>query len=365
MNQVCVLKNDCSGCTEWGHPYSEQVNTKRNHFKQILQTLDQDIDFDFITIAESGLRDRIDLVIQNSKIGLYKKNSREIIDIPECLQLSPALQIFLNDFRKIKIPIDKGSIRLRVSPSGDRGLWLDFANLDIKGLLDEKLVLFKLLDLGFVEIGQRRKKLNSNLKLVDPELHAWTRSWCTHTDELKPVPLYQCVSHFSQVGDQANKVITQTVSTMVEQSKAQNICEFGSGNGNLTFSFLTSARKVTCLEIEELALQGLAQTAKEQNLSGSIKTISGDFQNRMRFELKGFDAIVANPPRSGLMKFLDEIEHLECKPNNFIYMSCFPESFQKDSAKLISYGYRLNEAKIIDQFPQTKHYEIAARFVQS
>ena len=357
MSKICRFKNDCSGCTEWDFPYPQQLETKAKHFKSLLQDLGQPINFEMISIAEYGLRDRLDFVIQDSKVGLYVKDSREIIDLPECLQMSPALREFYSDFRKIKIPIQKGSIRLRFSPQGDRGMWLDFSNLDIKNLLNEKSTLLDLLKFGFVEIGQRRKKLSENLKLIDPELKSWTRTW----NNGQPISLYQCVSHFSQVGDSANRKISETISVLIENAKAQDICEFGSGNGNLTFAYLRPYRKATCLEIQDLALEGLKRTAQESGFK-NIKTITGDFQNKSKLNLQNFDTVVANPPRSGLMNFTNEIVTLNKKPPNLVYMSCYPESFLKDSRALVAAGYQLEEAFIIDQFPQTKHYEILVRF---
>jgi 23S rRNA (uracil1939-C5)-methyltransferase len=89
---------------------------------------------------------------------------------------------------------------------------------------------------------------------------------------------------------------------------------------------------------------------------------SGDFQNKKNLNAVKKAAIaLVNPPRSGLKDFLHSLTE-DIQPSSLIYISCFPESFAEDSQKLSEKGYHLEEIKILDQFPQTHHYEIMALF---
>jgi 23S rRNA (uracil1939-C5)-methyltransferase len=62
------------------------------------------------------------------------------------------------------------------------------------------------------------------------------------------------------------------------------------------------------------------------------------------------------------MGFLDPLSKTDKRqrPKFFIYMSCFPDSLAYDIERLQSYGYDTKNLTIIDQFPQTKHYEVLA-----
>ena len=86
----------------------------------------------------------------------------------------------------------------------------------------------------------------------------------------------------------------------------------------------------------------------------------GDFQKKILKDFSEFDGILANPPRSGLMGFLDPLLELQenQRPQFFIYMSCFPESMAVDLAKLKLCGYVMKECALLDQFPQSTHYEV-------
>jgi 23S rRNA (uracil1939-C5)-methyltransferase len=50
------------------------------------------------------------------------------------------------------------------------------------------------------------------------------------------------------------------------------------------------------------------------------------------------------------------------RPQHFIYISCFAESFAIDAAKLFALGYVMESCAIVDQFPQSRHFEVVASF---
>ena len=73
------------------------------------------------------------------------------------------------------------------------------------------------------------------------------------------------------------------------------------------------------------------------------------------------DAVVVNPPRKGL-ESATVTGLLALRPARLVYMSCSPESFARDAARLMAGGYRLDEVTAHDLLPQTRHVELLARF---
>lgn len=345
---ICPLSKECSGCSQWNIPYAEQAQNKSKSLQALLDL--HDIPFsgkiELKSVAPFGFRDHFDFVIEAGKMGLYSFQKKTIVDLPDCLQLSPTLKNFYHQFRKFSWPIKKGSVRLRVSPQKELGAWLDFANLDIQSLFQEEKTLLKLMDLCSVEVGQRRKSLvkKDRLRLEDPILRNWTRTWQSG----KEIWLYSTIASFSQAGDRSNQIIVQEMESLVAEISPKLILEYGAGNGNLTFSYLTQSRQVNILETDALSIQGLKKTAHERNLENNIQ---------LSTNLQKMDLILANPPRSGLKSFLHDLD-VSNKPQHFIYMSCFPESFIVDAEILKKLNYQLRTLKIIDQFPQTQHYEL-------
>lgn len=362
----CPHFSICSGCQFVGQSYGQQAEQKTQHLLGLIQ--ESELGFSkkiqFASAGTSHLRDRLDFTLEDGRLGLFRKDRREIADLDVCAQLSPELQNWLTEFRKIKWPFKKGSIRLRVGPRGEKAVWLDFANIDIKSLLDEKNILQSLMTVAFVEIGQRRKVPFWNgqeFKLKDPELHPWFQTWV----DGKPVDLYCQVASFTQPSLIANKLICEIIDGWIKSFKQARVIEFGSGIGNLTLPAATSAQSLLACEIDELSLQGLQKTLDNLSPSNSglrskIEIHRGDFQKKLTRDFSQFDGVLANPPRSGLMNFLNPLAVLnpEQRPEFFIYMSCFPESMVQDMKRLSDCGYEIQELTIVDQFPQTAHYEV-------
>jgi 23S rRNA (uracil1939-C5)-methyltransferase len=76
----------------------------------------------------------------------------------------------------------------------------------------------------------------------------------------------------------------------------------------------------------------------------------------------GATGVLADPPRSGLLRFPEILDGIAERPRHFVYVSCYPESFATDAARLAALGYRLRTLEIVDQFPQTPHAELVSRF---
>lgn len=367
----CRHSEICAACPWMPMDYASQRKTKLETLKHSLNFISLP-EVQFISVGASALRDRADLVVYQNGYGLYQKEARELFSVQECPQLSPELFAFYQELEKELIPLKnpkaKGSLRLRVSPQGEKGIWLDFSNEDIQFLFEEKKTLHRLSTLAHVEVGQRRKKLDwdpieNRFRLKDPEFHAWTRTWAQDQE----IPLYSVVGGFSQSSDHSNKMIIQKISNLIHQASRGSWLEFGCGNGNLTFPLASHADQVTALEFEGLAIEGLKISLdKNPSFKEKITLKLGNFQQALPelFSQKPVSGVLVNPPRSGLKDFLNPLESVpqRQRPKDFIYMSCFLESFSEDALKLKSLGYELREIAILDQFPQSPHFEILSRW---
>ena len=371
---TCALSGRCSGCAWIGLPYADQIATKRDRLFELLSQagVRAPNDVNVTSIAPAGLRDRVDFTIEERygrarAIGLYSVDRAEILDLGECPALSPRLAEWFKDFRQFAPRVERGSVRLRVSPSGERGAWLDLANVDVKRLLDERAPLEDLLDQGaVVEIGQRRKRLvrreDGALKLADPVLLPWFETYLGEVEA--PAPLYGYVGGFTQPGFAANRALVREAMRTFATARARATLEFGSGNGNFTLPLAATGTRVVACEIDAPACEALARSAAENGLTERIELQRGDFHAKAQASFEDVDCVFADPPRSGLKRFLDPLERTarERRPRGFVYVSCFPESFADDSARLQAFGYELARLTIVDQFPQSPHFETVAAF---
>ena len=72
------------------------------------------------------------------------------------------------------------------------------------------------------------------------------------------------------------------------------------------------------------------------------------------------DAALVDPPRSGLSP---EVLHflLERRPRRLSYVSCDAATLARDLGRLLAGGYRLEDLRLFDFYPQTAHLEALAR----
>jgi 23S rRNA (uracil1939-C5)-methyltransferase len=352
LNRRCLLQEICSGCSHLHLGESEQKDLKIKTMQEVGSP-----SFEFHSFGLEGLRSRLDFILSEGKIGLYAKESREIVDIETCLQLEPALQKFYLEFRQIKWPVKKGSVRLRVGPHGERGAWLDFANVDIKNLLESRNELEQLQKISFVEIGQKHKSLiqkpDGSFGLGDPVLNPWFQTRMGG----KNISLFSTAASFTQPSHVANRFITETLSQWFLKIEATHVLEFGSGIGNLTFPALSwPGTRVTATDVDEKALSGLARSLQVAGIDDRVNIQRGDFRV-LRPQIEKVDVLLLNPARNGVGKFLEQL--LPLKPQHIIYMSCFPESFYADIQQLTN--YKQKETHLVNQFPNTPHIELLTR----
>lgn len=350
----CRYSYLCSGCDAITLDYESQKNQKIERLRNLLEsTILPEIQFQ--SFGTHGLRSRLDFTIENGNIGLYSHLQKKIVDLPKCLQLSDSLQLALDQFRQTQAPVQKGSFRIRTNPQGLIGFWLDFSNENIKELLNSRSYLDSLKNMGHVEIGQRHKTLyekpSGELGLDQPQFQPWSESFY----QGKKIPLLSTVASFTQPSHISNEWITKKIEQWSQLIQANNILEFGSGIGNLSFPALVHPdSRLTALEYDGLSFQALEKNAQAHGVEHRMNLRKGDYRKNFELDTTQYDLLLLNPARNGVGELLNQ----KILAKNIIYMSCYPESFALDTQNLNSRGYSLQELIIVDQFPQTHHMEI-------
>lgn len=367
MSNLCPYFPACKACSLWDQNYELQTADKIRNLSALfhLAQLELTDEIKFTSCGPHSLRHRIDFSLRfnaekkTTEFG-FMGTDRQLVAIQNCLQMTPELQSVLKDFIKFdfrlneNVPLQRASIRLRVGPTGLKGCWIDAANIDIKALLDDGVLLSQLLTAGFVvEMGQKGKRViqkNGQLKLGDPQAELWFQA-------LSAQPLQCLVSDFTQPSWITAAALIETVTAWAQKSRKKSegsfqLVEFGAGIGLFTVPFLSEGFSVTALEIEESSAHNLEQNIKKLGLEERFKILIGDF-HRQRLDLSA-DLVFVNPARSGLKDFCGDI--VRSGASNVIYVSCFAESMTKDLAALKTH-YRIEDVTIVDQFPQTEHFE--------
>lgn len=119
------------------------------------------------------------------------------------------------------------------------------------------------------------------------------------------------------------------------------------------------AKKVVGVELNRDAVKDAIENAKLNKLSNAwfCAGDAGEFMLEMSLEKEPADVVFMDPPRAGSDRtFLSSL--IALSPKKVVYISCNPETQQRDLRYLTSKGpYRVTRIQPVDMFPHTNHVE--------
>lgn len=177
---------------------------------------------------------------------------------------------------------------------------------------------------------------------------------------------------FTQVNHQINRVLVARVLRLLDVQPDERVADLFCGLGNFTLPLATQAQQVVGIEGSQALIERADENAAINQLADKVA-----FYCRNLFEataedlaaLGKFDRMLIDPPREGAAAVCEAIIGLmaidqSLKPKRIVYVSCNPSTLARDTAVLISGGYRLSQAGVVNMFPHTAHVESIAVFDQ-
>jgi 23S rRNA (uracil1939-C5)-methyltransferase len=130
------------------------------------------------------------------------------------------------------------------------------------------------------------------------------------------------------------------------------------GTGTIGILAAKKAKKVVGIELNEDAVCD-AKINAERNAVHNIDFYTAnasDFMVEMAETKQKVDVVIMDPPRSGAdNKFISAVAKLS--PERVVYVSCNPESLERDLKTFMRFGYHAKKIQPVDMFPHTNHVE--------
>jgi 23S rRNA (uracil1939-C5)-methyltransferase len=167
---------------------------------------------------------------------------------------------------------------------------------------------------------------------------------------------------FLQATAAGENALAQLVETHCQGAKT--VADLFCGIGPFALRLAERAR-VTAADSDADAIAALAAAARGTQGLKPIDAQKRDLFRRplVAAELKGFDAVVFDPPRQGAEAQARALA--DSKVPSIVAVSCNPATFARDAHILIGGGYRLQRVTPIDQFLYSPHVELVALLVRS
>jgi 23S rRNA (uracil1939-C5)-methyltransferase len=389
----CPHADLCSGCPLIDHPYTEQLVYKRDRLSRAIALYQSlaEAPIDPLNAAEprTGYRTRAKLIVApGPRIGLYAKGGGHVVvDIPECRVMSPALLEVAARLRDLLAsPPAAAGVALIASDRGSSGALSAVDLREIDGEAAINVLVTLVVDVERRPSHGMLSAAAAAVKTSAPLVAGVAASFrpqdspqvlgspprvisgpAATSDSLAKSPLYQMATygsfaqaHRTEAGRIRELVIGQ-IAARTGSVRNQRVLDLYGGSGTTSLLLVQSGAHATLVDSFAPATEGARRAAHDQGLP-NIDVRIGDAA-RVAPDLarngERFDAVVANPPRSGIAP-RGRKAIAELGPAAVVYVSCDPDSLARDLDHFSRLGYRTHHLYPFDLLPMTDHVETVA-----
>ena len=343
----CPHFYQCGGCSYQHISYQQQLVLKQNIIKEILHRI-------------GGINPKIMNVMgmpypwhyrnkvlwhscectDGKKIGFYRYQSRQLIEVDDCALLLPGLNATSLLVKEIlhEVQLEENSSVMIRQSNENKEIIIEFINCS-----PDKGALRKLSqEVEAIYENQHGKiRLLSGRKLIQ--------------EKAGKCLFYLGPDDFFQVNPEQTEYLIGTVYQYLNLSGYHKVLDAYCGIGMFSLNIAGSTALVIGIDSN---IEAVKHAKRNSALNGIINCqfIAGSCEKIIPAIKEPFDRIIVNPPRAGLKKeIIRDITNIS--PNLMVYVSCNPATLARDLKQFLGNGYRIVNVQPIDMFPQTSHIE--------
>ncbi len=325
----CPYFEKCGGCSLQHLSYEDTKKFKIDKIKNLLEQNKLNVkNINFIENKNDFYyRNKIEIKIENSKLGFYQNKTHDLVEINECIITKKSINKVINLL--LKSGLENAKVTIRSNYNDELLLIIDTNdNFNYEQIIKENKVA------GIILNGKTIHNDSYFIEVINNK--------------------YFKVSYNSFF--QINEYICQKLFELIDKYIEENaiVADLYCGVGTLSIVASYKAKKVYGIEIVENAVLNAIENAKINHRNnvyfslGSVPKVIDKINDKL-------DTIIVDPPRAGLDKYtLDTI--LKFKPKTILYVSCDPMTLMRD-LKSLEDEYEIKELNLLDMFSYTYHVE--------
>ena len=317
----CKYFGRCGGCDFQQMNYEAQLAAKLGIIQDSLKRIGKiNYEREIPMIAspkqfEYRSRAQWHLDTRKKRIGYFKRNSHEVIDIDHCPILAPELNKAIDDLR---------------ANLNWEGFWAERAEIEAASCDDGQISLFS------PEIMEPTEDISFS---VNGERY-----------------FYSAQSFF-----QGNRLlIEQLLEAALTGANGETALDLYCGVGLFTLPLARKFGQVIGVEGNDRAIDFAERNAENARLENVrfVRDSVGEFLSG--HNLANTDFVLLDPPRAGPEKETI-LNIIKLKPKQIAYVSCEPSILARDLRIFLDSNYVIDSITAFDLFPQTHHVETVVR----
>jgi 23S rRNA (uracil1939-C5)-methyltransferase len=368
----CPYFQRCGGCHYQHTSYEHQLEIKAAILKENLRRIakvELDIELKVHPSSPWNYRNRTRLKVQSVPefaLGYYRLNSHELLPVEECPISSPLINRAIAAMWRLgragKVPTASREIEVFVNADDTQLLAEVYCSSDIAGSAEQfaadlRTALPETCGAVFLEARGGRGESRG-----DPQRLAVSGTdYLTYTTELASYRV--SAGAFFQVNRHLTDELVNIVVRGEHAGDTGTALDLYAGVG-----LFSSVLNVLNREFERVIAVESSPTSHADLLYNSpanvkaIRATTEQYLENAAGKLRS-GLVIVDPPRSGLgEKVIQGLAKLRAA--RLVYVSCDPATLSRDLARLLQLGYRIEQAHLVDLFPQTYHLESVFHLVR-
>ncbi len=368
----CPYFKDCGGCQLLDVSYKKSLELKQKAIKDLMKDFGQvkpiigmkdPFHYRNKSVATLGREGK-----DQYFAGMYKSNSRDLVKIETCLIQDERADAIVETIRSLM-----KSFKMTSYNEHSGFGWLRHILIRVGQKTDEIMVVMVTTSImfagknNFIKVLKKKHPeittLVMNINDKDTSMVLGQRDITLYgpgfiKDELGGLKFRISPQSFYQINPIQTQVLYDKVMEMADLSGRETVLDAYCGVGTIGLIAASKAKEVIGVELNKDAVRDAIGNAKGNKIN-NIRFYTGDageFMVGMASEGQKLDVVIMDPPRSGSSRdFIKAIG--KSKPKKVVYVSCGPESLERDLKWLEKEGYKIGEIQPVDMFPWTNHVE--------
>jgi 23S rRNA (uracil1939-C5)-methyltransferase len=361
----CSVVKQCGGCQIMHMSKEHQAQFKQNLVVQVMKRIAK-VDTEvrpILTMSDPWFyRNKVAVPVkcdnEGVKIGFYRTNSHEIIDMEECMVQSKEQNEIIAWMRTFLMSRPIPQLRHIIIRQAFKSKQVMVAFVTRYRHFDHQEKLVELLTKRFDYIKSVMVTVNNrddNVIMGDSDAVLFGQNFIE--DELMGLKFKVSLRSFFQVNPIQTEVLYHQVYMLADLKKTDVLLDLYCGVGTIGGFLARFVDEVIGVDSEKSAIDDAWANAMLNHIP-NIDFWAMDAKGakkRLADDGKKVDVIVVDPPRKGLSaEVIADI--LEIAPQRLIYVSCDPATLARDIA-LLKEQYDVKVIQPVDMFPQTVHVE--------